>query len=410
MSAGAALNAVSPGGGGANTSSYVFILAGEPSGDNLGAGLMAALKAETSGRVRFGGVGGPAMVAEGLDSIYPLEDFSVMGLLEVLPHILKILRRIRRLAKIIRAERPDIVVTVDAPDFTLRVAKQLKGQGIPLVHYVAPSVWAWKAGRAKAMAGYLDAVLALLPFEPPYFERHGLKCRFVGHPAAEDKAPDPDAAAAFRTAHDIDPQARLLAVLPGSRRSEVKRLLPLFRDVLTVLARRYPDLRVVVPTLPGVEARVSAATAAWPCRPVVVQGQAAKQQAFAASDVALAASGTVAVELAAAGLPAVIAYRANPISAWLVSPFLKIKYISLPNLVLDRRLLPELVQWDSKPERIAQEVGRLLGDPKAREAQLAGYREVMAALRPEGMDPSLCAAREVLALLEERRQGPGGIV
>ena len=365
---------------------------------------MAALKADTGGHVRFDGVGGPAMIAEGLDSRYPLEEFSVMGLLEVLPHVLTILRRIRRLSEIIEAERPDILITIDSPDFTLRVARKLKGKGIPLVHYVAPSVWAWKPGRARAMADYLDAVLALLPFEPPYFERHGLRCRFVGHPAAVDEEPTADDIASFRSAHGFDPRAPLLTVLPGSRRAEVKRLLPLFGEVVSILAGRYPDLRVVVPTLPGVAASVSAATAAWPCDPVAVQGRADKRLAFAASDAALAASGTVAVELASAGLPAVIAYRANPISAVLAIPFLKIKYVSLPNLILNRRLLPELIQWDAKAPRIAREVGRLLGDADARAAQLAGYREAMSALRPDGMSPSARAAREVLALLEERRR------
>ena len=281
MSAGGDSNAVSSGGGEVRPVLRVFMLAGEPSGDLLGAGLMAALKAETGGCVRFDGVGGAAMTAEGLDSLYPLEEFSVMGLLEVLPHILTILRRIRRLSKIIEAERPDILITVDSPDFTLRVARRLKGKGIPLVHYVAPSVWAWKPGRAKAMAGYLDAVLALLPFEPRYFERHGLPCHFVGHPAAAGEEPSAADTAAFRTAHGIDAQAPLLAVLPGSRRAEVKRLLPLFRDVVLELAERYPELRVVVPTLPAVAATVSAATAGWSCRPIVVQGRAEKHLAFA---------------------------------------------------------------------------------------------------------------------------------
>lgn len=408
MSTGSAMDRDPGGGGEARSRPYVFILSGEPSGDLLGARLMAAMKAESGEGVRFGGVGGPAMAEQGLVSLYPLEDFSVMGLLEVLPHVLTILRRIRRIAKVIKAERPDILVTVDAPDFTLRVSKQLKGQGIPLVHYVAPSVWAWKPGRAKAMAGYLDAVLALLPFEPPYFERHGLRCRFVGHPAADPVEQAATEPAAFRETHGIDPAAPLLVVLPGSRQSEVKRLLPVFREALLNLVRQFPDLRVVLPTMPAVAARVSAAVAEWPCRPILIEGPEAKRQAFAAGGAALAASGTVAVELAAAGLPAVITYLGNPVTMRIVAAMLKVKYASLPNLILDRELQPELLQWDCKPERIAQEVGRLLGDPSARDAQIAGYREVMAALCPGGISPSQQAAREVLAILETGRQARGG--
>ncbi|MDA0998848.1 MAG: lipid-A-disaccharide synthase, partial [Proteobacteria bacterium] len=213
----------------------VYLIAGEPSGDALGAKLMTALRAETGGGVEFAGVGGAMMTAEGLTTLFPMSDLTVMGIAEVLPNILTILSRIRQTAADVAARRADVVVTIDAPDFCFRVAKRLKGKGIPLVHYVAPSVWAWRPGRARKIAALVDHVLCLLPFEPPYFQRVGLTATFVGHSILESGAGSGDGTG-FRSRHGIPPSAPLLAVLPGSRGSEITRLLTAFGEIVAVLA------------------------------------------------------------------------------------------------------------------------------------------------------------------------------
>lgn len=381
----------------------IFLVAGEPSGDQLGARLMAALKAETGGAVRFAGVGGPRMQAEGLKSLFPMDDLAVMGLVEVLPHLRRILRRIAETVAAARRLRPDALVTIDAPGFSLRVSKRLKGAGFPLIHYVAPSVWAWKPWRARRIAGFLDHLLALLPFEPPYFEAHGLATTVVGHPAIEAAA-EPADGVAFRRRQGIAANAPLLAVLPGSRMAEVSRLAPVFAATLARLAPDLPGLCAVVPTVPNVAARVRAATATWPVETRVLEQPAEKYAAFAAADAALAASGTVAVELAVAHCPTVVAYKVSPVTAAIVRRMLKVRYASLANLVLDRPVQPELLQENCTPEMLAAAVHPLLNEGKARERQLADLDAVVAALSGAGEGPpSRQAARCVLQVVSARR-------
>ncbi len=386
----------------------IFLVAGEPSGDQLGARLMAALKTETGGRVRFAGVGGPRMAAEGLDSLFPMADLAVMGLVEVLPHLRRILRRMAETEAAARRLRPDALVTIDSPAFSLRVAKRLKGAGFPLIHYVAPSVWAWKPWRARRVAGFLDHLLALLPFEPPYFEAHGLATTVVGHPVVEAVAPA-DAGPAFRAQHGISDEAPLLVVLPGSRRGEVERLSGVFAETLARLRHDRPGLRAVVPTVPNVAALVRRETAAWPVATLVLEGPEEKYAAFAAADAALAASGTVAVELAVARVPTVVAYRVSPLSAAIARRLLKIRYVSIPNLVLDREVQPELLQEACRPARLAAALGPLLDDADLRARQAADLDRVIAALSGAGEGPpSRQAARRVLQVIAERQKQAGG--
>jgi lipid-A-disaccharide synthase len=373
----------------------VFVVAGEPSGDQLGARLMAELKAETGGQVRFAGVGGERMEEQGLQSLFPMAELSVMGLAEVLPHLFKILRRLRQTVTAARARRPDVVVTIDSPSFTLRLMRRLAGIGCPRVHYVAPQVWAWKPWRAKAMAGYLDHLLALLPFEPPIFERHGLKTSFIGHPVVETAGRTFDAAA-FRAAHTIPPQAPLICLLPGSRASEVKRLLPVFEETVALLAERHPDLHVVLPTVAGVEQHVRESTRAWPVPVTVVTGAENRYTAFAAAQAAIAASGTVAVELAVAQLPAVIAYRVNRVTAFLARRLIRVRFVSLPNLVMDRPIQPEMLQEDCTPPKLADALQPLLTDTDRRAAYVEACQEAARALGAFGEPPSRKAARIVL--------------
>ncbi|WP_455372230.1 lipid-A-disaccharide synthase [Limibacillus halophilus] len=377
---------------------HVFLIAGEPSGDQLGARLMAALKQETGGAVRFSGVGGPLMEAEGMKSSIPMGELAVMGIVEVLPQALNILRRMRETAEEALAAKPDLYLSIDMPDFGLGVAKRLRAAGVtfPLVHYVAPQVWAWKAKRAEKMV-FLDHLLVLLPFEPPYFEKHGLATSFVGHPVVEisGEAGDPRE---FLTRQGLDPDAPTLCLLPGSRKMEVNRLLSLFRETVDLLLPRVPGLQVVVPTVSTVAERVRLDLASWSLPSAVVEGQENKRDAFASSLAALAASGTVAVELAAAGLPAIISYKVNALSAAVARRVLKVRFASLINILLDREVQPEYLQEKATPAALSAALLTLIENPAAREAQRDAVRPALEMLGAGGLPPSHRAARKVLEL------------
>ncbi|HJN03516.1 MAG TPA: lipid-A-disaccharide synthase [Alphaproteobacteria bacterium] len=375
-----------------------MLVAGEPSGDALGAGLMAALKDSAPGAIEFSGVGGPLMAAEGLQSLFPMQDITVMGLAEVLPRLRLIMGHLRRTTDFAARTRPDVVVTIDSPGFNFRLARRLHPKGLRLVHYVAPTVWAWKPGRARRIAPLFEHLLALLPFEPPYFEVEGLACTFVGHPVAGIAA-EPGAGAAFRARHGIGAEVPVVCVLPGSRHSEVSRLLPVFGDAVRELCRGRPPLRVVVPAVEAMAAEINRAAERWPGTPVVVTGDAEKLPAFAASDAAIAASGTVALELAVAQVPTVIAYRLHPLTWWLARRLVRVRYVNLVNLILDRPEIPELLQDACTAPNLARETARLLDDEAARKQQVAAAAEAVSALAPGGESPSVRAARILWDLL-----------
>jgi len=380
-----------------DTRPLVYLIAGEPSGDRLGAGLMAALKAETGGAIDFTGIGGPAMQAEGLESLFPMSDLAVMGVAEVVPRLLQLLRRIREAVADARRKKPSVMVTIDSPDFSFRVAKQLKGQGFPLVHYVAPSVWAWRPGRARKIARFLDHVLCLLPFEPDYFTVEGLDATFIGHPVVD--AGGRGDGAAFRARHGIAADAPLMLMLPGSRHSETSRLLPVFADTVARLAEQFPGLAVATPTVATVADAVRAAVDRWPVAVNVVEGDDEKWDAMAAAGAALAASGTVALELAVAGCPSVIAYRLSPASALFARRIIGVDYVNLVNLTLDRPAVPELLLEDCRSQKLVPAMAELLGNEAAREAQRQAYQQALAALGRDGASPSTRAARAVLGVL-----------
>ncbi|MSO75732.1 MAG: lipid-A-disaccharide synthase [Alphaproteobacteria bacterium] len=386
---------------------FIFLVAGEPSGDALGAALMAKIKEQAPAAPRFAGVGGARMTEAGLVSLFPMADLSVMGVAEVVPRLPLLLRRIRQTADAILAMRPDAIVTIDSSSFNNRVAKRLVGAGstIPRVHYVAPMVWAWRPGRAKRMAALYDHLLALLPFEPLLFEREGLATTWVGHPVVEQPA---GGGARFRREHGIAVGAPLIAVLAGSRASEVERLLPVFADTVRRLGPRVDGLQVVLPTVEAVVETVSKAAAAWPVPTCVVLAGDAKRDAFAAADVALAVSGTVTLELAWAGVPMVVAYRLHPLSYWLGRRLLRVPHISLVNILLGRPAVPELLQGACAPDRLADAIVHLLRDPEARAAQRAGFGEAIARLAPAGRSPSAGAAERVLALAYRGGAGQSG--
>lgn len=385
----------------------IYVIAGEPSGDALGANLMAALRDASGGGVRFAGIGGAAMRAQGLNSLFPMADLSVMGLVEVLPRIPKILRRVRETVADIAARRPAAVITIDSWGFTGRVQRdcQRRFPDMPRIHYVAPMVWAWKPKRAGKLARVLDLLMTLLPFEPPYFEREGLRTVAVGHPVVEGGAGRGDGAA-FRRAHDLSPTAPLLVALPGSRKSETGRLLPVYGEVMSILAQRHPDLTVVVPTVETVAEDVRAEASGWPVRTLVIEGRPQTYGAFAAATAALAASGTVALELAMAGLPSVIAYRVSPLSAFVAVRFLglgkTLKWVTLVNILMDREVMPEYLQDRCRAGLLAEAVERLLDDETARSAMKTDMAEAMRRLGVGGPSPGRRAAETVLSYIAER--------
>lgn len=356
----------------------VYLVAGEPSGDLLASRLMRALKKKTGGAVRFYGVGGETMAQEGLTSLFDSSELAVMGLMEVIPSIPRILKRISQTVQDIVDKKPDVVVTVDSWSFSARVNKALKARktGIPQFHYVAPQVWAWKKKRAKTCGRYIDELFALLPYEPPYFEPHGLKTDFVGHPVVEGGASKGDGAA-FREEYGIAADAPLLCVLPGSRRSETKYLLPVFQETVSRLKQKYPALRVVVPTVVTVAEKVKKAVASWNVPVTVVTGEKARYNAFAAANAALAASGTVALELAMARVPYCIAYKMNPISSFLAPLVVKGKYVNLVNILADKLIVKEFLLKNCRADWLANEVDLLLSDETYRQTQISQASQVL---------------------------------
>ncbi|MHA1536471.1 MAG: lipid-A-disaccharide synthase [Alphaproteobacteria bacterium] len=385
------------------TSPLIYLIAGEPSGDLLGARLMRALKTETGGAVRFAGLGGALMQAEGLESFFPIDELAVMGLLEVVPHIRRLLRRIDETVADVVAAQPDALVTIDAPAFSLRVSRRLAGGEIILVHYVAPSVWAWKPGRARKIARFLDHLLALLPFEPPYFEAHGLATSFVGYPAIEEAGRATDAKG-FRRRHGIAGEAPVICALPGSRVGEVRRHTRLFTRTLQRLADRHTGLTAIVPTLPALRRLIERAAKDWPL-PTIIVGQEEKYDAFAAADVALAASGTVSVELAVAQVPCVVTYRLNWLTALIVGAVVRTKYVSPVNIVLGRPAQPEFLQHRATPANLSRAISKYLDDPEMRRVQAADCLQALTQMGLGSEKPSTRAARAVLAAIDAGRAG-----
>lgn len=368
----------------------LFLVAGEPSGDRLGAALMAGLKSLCA--VEFVGVGGPLMTTEGLFSRFPMEELSVMGIAEVLPKYRHLKRRIRETAEAVLASGAEALITIDSPDFCLRVAALVKARRpeLRVIHYVAPSVWAWRPGRAAKMAKVVDHVLALLPFEPPFMTAAGMTCDFVGHPVVAEPLASPAEKARFAG------DGPLLLLLPGSRKGEVTRLAPVFGEVVARLRTAHPTLRVALPTVPNVEALVRDLTAGWAVAPEIIATPADKRGAFAAADIALAASGTVSLELAANGCPMVIAYDLHPITLWLMRRAALIDTVTLVNLVSETRVVPEFIGADCRADRIVPALEAVLADAAPQHAAMA---VTMKRLGQGGEAPGLLAARSVLAAL-----------
>jgi lipid-A-disaccharide synthase len=380
----------------------IFLVATEESGDRLGAALMKVLRQRLGDAVRFDGVGGRAMASQGLTSRFPIEDLSIMGFSAVIRRLPMILRHIRETADAVLETSPDIVVIIDSPDFTHRVAKRVRAKdaAIPIIDYVSPSVWAWRPGRARAMRRYIDHVLALLPFEPEAHARlGGPPCSYVGHPLIEQidtLRPGPD------ERRRRDQQPPLLLVLPGSRRGEIRHHMAVFGETLGLLHTQGTAFELVLPTMPHLQEPIATALKDWPLQPRIVVGEADKRAAFRLAHAAFAKSGTVTLELAISGVPMVAAYKAGSLEAAIVRSRITSSSVILANLVVGENVVPEFIQQDCTPAKLVPALRDVLGDTPLRRRQVDAFARIDAIMATGQKSPSVRAADIVLATLRKR--------
>jgi lipid-A-disaccharide synthase len=386
-----------------NVARKIFLIATEESGDRLGANLMKVLRQRLGGAVSFEGIGGLSMAREGLTSLFPIEELSIIGLAAVVRQAPKILRLIRQTVDAVDRASPNILVIIDSPDFTHRVAKRVRVRdpSIPIIDYVSPSVWAWRPGRARAMRGYVDHVLALLPFEPDEYVRlHGPACSYVGHPLIEQVA-------ALRPSGDEqkrrDETPPILLVLPGSRRSEVRYHMAVFGETLARLQADGMALELILPTMPHLLDAVRQGVRDWKVEPRIVVGEQERRAAFRIARAALAKSGTVTLELAIAGVPMVAAYRTGAVEAWIVLRAIKVKSVILANLVVGENVVPEFLQQDCTPERLVPALRDVLADSPLRRRQIEAFANIGKIMSTGNQPPSVRAADIVLATLRKSR-------
>ncbi len=385
------------------TARKIFLIATEESGDRLGANLMKVLRQRLGGAVQFEGVGGRAMAIEGLNSRFPIEELSIIGLAAVVRQLPAIMRRIRETTDAVIATAPDILVIIDSPDFTHRVAKRVRAKAphIPIVDYVSPSIWAWRPGRARAMKPYIDHVLALLPFEPrAYEELHGPPCSYVGHPLTEQIAQlRPNALE--RQRREANPP--VLLILPGSRRSEIKHHMTAFGMTLTRLQADGVAFEAVLPTMPHLEEAIAAALKYWNVQPRVVIGEDEKRAAFRIAHAALAKSGTVTLELALSGVPMVAAYRTGAMEAFVLRRAIRVNSVILANLVVGENVVPEYLQENCRSERLLPALRDVLSDTPLRRKQLEAFARIDSIMSTGSQPPSVRAADIVLATMRKAR-------
>lgn len=378
----------------------IYLIAGEPSGDLLGSRLMRALRTKTTNQVEFYGLGADTMEAEGLNSLFDISELAIMGLVEVIPSIPKVLRRIQETVADIQKTQPDIVITIDSWSFSSRVHKALRKlkTGIPQLHYVAPQVWAWKKKRARTMYKYVDALMTLLPQEPKYFTPYNLETTFVGHPVIESEVLTADGEA-FRKQYNIPADKKIISILPGSRHTEVSRLLPVFLDAARLLLEQDNNLFFVIPTVKTVSAWVKSEVSKSNLPIIVVETQADRYNAFQASSAAIAASGTVALELAITHIPHVIAYKVSPLTAFIIGRIMKIQFVNLSNIMLGREIIPELLQQRCVAGNIAHYINEILEKGDLYERQMEGFAKVKESLSLGNQTPSENASDIVLKMI-----------
>ena len=389
----------------------IFLIATEESGDRLGAGLMKVLRQRLGDAVKFEGVGGRAMAREGLTSLFPIEELSIVGLAAVARRLPKILRLIRDTATAVTDAPTDMLVIIDSPDFTHRVAKRVRARdpSIPIVNYVSPSVWAWRPGRARAMRRYVDHVLALLPFEPEAYRKlHGPPCSYVGHPLIEQIGSlRPNTEEQAR--RDAEPP--VLLVLPGSRRSEIRHHMAVFGEALGRLRAESVAFELILPTMPhlleAVREGVERWQKDWQVEPRIVVGEQDKRAAFRIARAALAKSGTVTLELSLSGVPMVAAYRAGRAEAFIVLWAINVSTVILANLVIGENVVPEFVQNDCTPDNLSSALREVLVDSEIRRRQLDAFAKIDAIMSTGGVSPSVRAADIVLATMRRSLRGNG---
>jgi lipid-A-disaccharide synthase len=382
----------------------IFLIATEESGDRLGSALMKVLRQRLGDAVQFVGVGGRTMAREGLETLFPIEELSIVGFAAVLQQLPKILRLIRQTADAVTAAAPDALVIIDSPDFTHRVARRVRARhpAIPIVDYVSPSVWAWRPGRARAMLGYVDHVLGLLPFEPAEYRKlGGPPCSYVGHPLIEQLPslrPNPTEQARRDGAPPV------LLVLPGSRRSEIRHHLDVFGATLGRLQDEGRSFDLMLPTMPHLEATIRAGVATWPVKPQIVVGESERRAAFRIAHAALAKSGTVTLELALSGIPMVTAYRVGAVEAFILRRAIRVSSVILANLVIGEEVIPEFLQEDCTPEKLAPALSALLDESDQRRRQVVAFARLDTIMSTGHKSPSVLAADIVLATMRKGRR------
>ncbi len=382
----------------------IFLIATEESGDRLGSALMKVLRQRLGDGVQFVGVGGRTMAREGLETLFPIEELSIVGFAAVVQQLPKILRLIRGTADAVLEAAPDALVIIDSPDFTHRVARRVRATNpaIPVVDYVSPSVWAWRPGRARAMLGYVDHVLGLLPFEPAEYRKlGGPPCSYVGHPLIE-QLPSLRPNAEEQKRRDAEPP--VLLVLPGSRRSEIRHHLEMFGATLGRLHAAGRAFELMLPTMPHLEATIREGVANWPVKPQIVVGETEKRAAFRIAHAALAKSGTVTLELALAGIPMVTAYRVSAIEAFILRRAVKVSSVILANLVIGKEVIPEFLQEDCIPEKLAPALSEVLTDSTLRRQQVEAFAQLDTIMSTGNKPPSVLAADIVLATMRKGRR------
>lgn len=393
-----------PGRATGNVARKIFLIATEESGDRLGANLMKVLRQRLGDAVQFEGVGGQSMAREGLVSLFPIEELSIVGLAAVARQLPMILRRIRQIAEAVTQASSDILVIIDSPDFTHRVARRVRARdpSIPIIDYVSPSIWAWRPGRARAMCAYVDHVLALLPFEPEEYRRlRGPPCSYVGHPLTEQTASlRPDAGEQKRR----EAQPPVLLVLPGSRRSEIRHHMAVFGETLDRLQAEGVAFELILPTMPHLQQAVADGLKRWKVAPRVVVGEQEKRAAFRVAHAAFAKSGTVTLELAVAGVPMVAAYKAGAIEAWIMQSMIQVSSVILANLVIGENVVPEFIQQDCTPEKLLPALREILSDSPMRRRQVEAFARIDSIMSTANQPPGVRAADIVLAAMRKARR------
>ena len=382
----------------------IYVIAGEVSGDIIGARLIRDIKRLRKYKFSFAGVGGEQMTNEGVQSLFPISEMAVMGIFELVPHVPNLIRRINETVQDIIVKKPVAVISIDSKAFTMRVAKLIQkkqkenDKEIKLIHMVAPTVWAWRPGRAKNISKFLDHLLTLFPFEPPFFTRHGLPTTFIGHPLAEQKV---GCSSVYRNTHDVDEATKIISLLPGSRPGEIKRLLPTFKKTMDLLLKKHPNIHITMPTVVSVEGMLRSETLGWRTPVSIITDPEMKLNALAASSVALAASGTVTLELALAKVPSVIAYKVNPLSAIIGYFLVNQDAVVLPNKLMGKEIFPLYLQWKCTPCNLYKAVFQKIENPTDQLIEVSDAIRNM--LRPNKQSSQSLAAQIIIKVVEDAK-------